>query len=80
MKELMKNHNYSEAVLRRCPVKKVFLKILQNSQVNTCATVFLNKVADLRPATLLKKRLWRRFFPVNFEKIFRTPVFIEHLL
>ena len=26
-----------------------------------------------RPATLLKKRLWRRCFPVNFVKFLRTP-------
>ena len=32
-----------------------------------------------RPATLLKKRLWRRCFPVNFTKFLRTPFFIEHL-
>ena len=27
----------------------------------------------LRPATLLKKRLWHRRFPVNFVKFLRTP-------
>ena len=26
----------------------------------------------LSPATLLKKRLWQRCFPVNFEKFLRT--------
>ena len=35
----------SEAVIRRCSVKKVFLKISQNSQENTCARVsFLTKL------------------------------------
>ena len=34
---------------------------------------------SLRPATLLKKRLWRRCFPVNFAKFRRTPFLIEHL-
>ena len=34
----------------------------------------------LRPETLLKKRLRRRCFPVNFAKFSRTPFFIEHLL
>ena len=29
----------SEAVVRRCSVKKVFLEILQNSQEDTCARV-----------------------------------------
>ena len=33
----------------------------------------------LSPATLLKKRLWHRCFPVNFVKFLRTPFFIEHL-
>ena len=26
-----------------------------------------------RPATLLKKRLWEKCFPVNFAKFLRTP-------
>ena len=33
----------------------------------------------LRPATLLKKRLWHRCFPVNFAKFLRTPFPTEHL-
>ena len=34
-----------EAVAQRCPVKKVFLEISQNSQENTCARVsFLIKL------------------------------------
>ena len=33
----------------------------------------------LRPATLLRKRLWHRFFPVIFIKFLRTSFFIEHL-
>ena len=33
----------------------------------------------LRPATLLKSRLWHRCFSVNFVKILRTRFFIEHL-
>ena len=31
------------------------------------------------PATLLKKRLWHRCFPVNFVKFLRTPFLTEHL-
>ena len=34
---------------------------------------FYNKVAGLRPETLLKKRLWYRYFSVTFVKILRTP-------
>ena len=38
-----------------------------------------NEVAGLRSATLLKKRLWHRCFPVNFAKFLRTPFIIEHV-
>ena len=77
-KEAMKNH--PEAVVQRCSVKKVFLEIPQNPQENTCSRVsFFNKVGGLRPATLLKKRLWHRCFSVNFVKFLRTHFFIEHL-
>ena len=68
-----------EAVVRRCSVKKLFLEISQKSQENTCARVpFLIKL-QAPPATLLKKRLWHRSFPVNFAKLSRTPFFIEQL-
>ena len=40
--------------------------------------LFLNKVAGLRPATLLKKRFWHRCFPVNFTKFLRTP-FLQNI-
>ena len=33
---------------------------------------FFNKVARLRPATLLKKKLWHRCFPANFAKFLRA--------
>ena len=50
-----------------CSVKEVFLETSQNLQENTCVRdSFFNKVVDLRPATLLKKRLRRRCFFVNF--------------
>ena len=32
-----------------------------------------------RLATLLKRRLWHRCFPVNFSKFPRTPLFTEQL-
>ena len=44
-----------------------------------CQSLLLNKVAGLRHATLLKKRLWRRCFSVNFAKCLRTLFYIEHL-
>ena len=41
-------------------------------------TLFFNKVAGLRPVTLLKKRLWHRRFPVDFAKFLRTPSLTKH--
>ena len=38
-----------------------------------CQSLFFNKVSDLRPATLLKKRLWYMSFPLNFAKFLRRP-------
>ena len=47
-----------EVVVQRRSAKKVFLKILQNSEENTCARVsFLIKLQVLWPATLNEKRL-----------------------
>ena len=65
---------YSQKKYRRCSVKK---GVLTNSTKFTgkhlCHSLFFNKVAALRPATSLKKRLWHRCFPVNFAKFPRTP-------
>ena len=36
-----------------------------------CQSLFFNKVVGLRPATIFKKRLWHRYFPVNFVKFLR---------
>ena len=43
-----------------------------------CQSPFFNKLAGLRAATLLKKRLWHRCFPVIFLEFLRTPFFTEH--
>ena len=61
-KETNTKDRKTEALVWRCSVKKVFLKILQISQDF--------KVAGLRPASLLKKRLWHKCFPVNFAIFF----------
>ena len=44
-----------------------------------CRSLFLNKVADLRPVTLFQKRLWHICYPVNFPKFLRIPFLTEHL-
>ena len=55
-----------EAVAQKCSVKYVPFEILQNPQENICARVSFYiklQVSGLRPATLLKRRLWQRCFP-----------------
>ena len=50
--------------------KKVALK---------CFLKIYKKTPVPKPVTLLKKRLWYRWFPVNFAKFLRTPFFRERL-
>ena len=59
---------------RRCSVKKgVVRNFAKSTGKHLCQGLFFNKVTDLRPATLLKKRLWHKCFPVNFAKFPRAP-------
>ena len=54
---------------QRCSMKKGVLRnFTKFTGKHLCRSLFFNKVA-----TLLKKRLWHRCFPVNFAKFFRTP-------
>ena len=70
----------SEAVVWRCSVKNVFWKFREiHTRKHLCQSLFFNKVAGLRSATLFKKRLWHKCFPVNFAKFLRTFFFTEHL-
>ena len=66
----------------RCSVKKDVLEnFTKFTRKHLYQSLFLNKVAGLpvfspntgKPATLLKKRLGQRGFPVNFVKFLRTP-------
>ena len=54
----------------------MFLEISQNTRRKThvSESIFFYKVTCLRPATLLKKRLWHRCFPVNVAKFLKTPL------
>ena len=45
-----------------------------------CQSFFFNKVPGLRPATLLKKRLWHRYFPMNFVRFLTTPFLLTPLV
>ena len=59
---------------QRCSVRKHVLRnFTKFTGKRLCQSLFFNKVAGLRSATLLKKRLWHRRFLVNFVKFLRTP-------
>ena len=55
---------FTEAATGGGSIKKVFLKVSQNSQENACA----------RASFLIKLQA-----PVNFAKFLRTPILIEHI-
>ena len=58
-----------------CVSKKgVFENLLKFTGKHLCQSIFFNKDAGLRPATLLKKRLCDRCSAVNFMKYLRTSV------
>ena len=70
----------SEAVIQRCSVRKGVLTNFEKFLGKyLCQNLLFNKVAGLRPATLLKRRLWNRCFPVNFSKFQITTFLTEHL-
>ena len=59
---------------QRCSIKKGVLRNFRELiGKHLCQSPFLNKVSGIRPATLFKKGLWHRGFPVNFVKFLRTP-------
>ena len=59
---------------RRCSARKGVLRNFAKFKgKHLCQSLYFNKVANLRPATLLKQRLWHRCFPVNSAKFLRTP-------
>ena len=59
---------------QRCFVRKDVLRnFTKLTGKHLCQSLFFNKVADLKPATSLKKRLCHRCFSVNFAKFLKTP-------
>ena len=62
----------------RCSVKNSVKKgvprnFAKFTEKHLCQSLFFNKVTDLRPAALLKKKLWHSCFSVNFAKFLRIP-------
>ena len=65
---------------RKCSVRKcVFRNFAKFTGKHLCQSLFFNKLPGLRPATLLKKRLRNRCFPVNFAKFLIIPFLTKHL-
>ena len=60
-------------------LKGVLRNFIKFTGQHLCQSLFFNKVADMRPATLFKKRLWHWCFSVNFVKFLRTP-FVQNNL
>ena len=59
---------------QRCSVRTGVLRnFAKFTGKHLCQVLFYNKVAGPEPATLLKKRLWHRCFPMNVAKFLRAP-------
>ena len=72
--------NVSQAITRICSITKDVLKNFSKfTGKHLCLRLSFGKVSGLKPATLLKKRLQSRNFPVNFEKFLRKHFFEEHI-
>ena len=66
-----------EAVIGGVLWKKLFLKVSQNSHKTLLLeSLFINVAGS--GLNLIKKRLQRRYFPMNFVKFLRTMLLTEH--
>ena len=65
---------------QKCSVRKGVLRnFAKFTWKHLCQSLFLNKVAGLRLATLLKKRISHRCFHENFAKFLRTTTFFHRI-
>ena len=66
----------TEAVVQRCSLKKMFLKISQNSRESTCVSVFFNKVAGKAlSCSFIKKETLTQVFSYEFREILKNMFF-----
>ena len=65
----------SEAVVRRCTSKLVFLKISQCSQKTPVFEFLFNKAEDLKASIFIKN-----VFSCEYCKIFKNSLLVEHFL
>ena len=71
---------YYRSSNQRCSVRKGALRnFTKFTGKHLCQNLFFNKNAGLRPATLLKKRIWHRYFTCEFCEISENTFFTEHL-
>ena len=66
-------YDIAEAVVQRCSAKKMFSKISQNLQENTCAKVIFSKVAGQRPAD-------SSTVSSEFVRFFRVPILYNMII
>ena len=71
-----------EAVVWRCSVKKVFLKIHKINRKHLCQSLFFSKAADLRPevCNLIKKETLAQVFSCEICEILKNTFFYRRLL
>ena len=73
---MLPKQKHSEAVVRSCSIKKVILKIQQNSQENTCARI---SESQAEACNFIKRATLTKVFFSELCKIFKNTIFIEHL-
>ena len=70
-----RNFQSSRSSHQKCSIKKGVVKTFAKfTGQHLCQSLLFNKVTGLSPATLLKKRLSYRCFPVSFAKFLGTPI------
>ena len=74
---LLKQYYFRSSHLKGSVKKGVLRKFWKFTGKHLCQKVYFNTVGAHRPATLLKKSLWHRCFPVNFAK-FLTASFLRN--
>ena len=64
-------HHHVISINKEFRIHIFFIKTKQNKKLLLKGLLTGTRCSE---ATLLKKRLWRRCFPVNFAKFLRTPI------
>ena len=80
---ILKTHNHHNHDFAAISFQRSFVfycsKMISSSILTHNFYFFFQETEKLTPATLLKKSLWQRSFPVNFVKFLRTAFLTEYL-